>query len=128
MRILSIVTLVIAGCSVTNSSTRGTYSRSAELTGKSQEISEREHQCIRAAVIRTNDQIARIASTSNPKADGGFRIQMVAKDRDAAKCKAAAEREKDELSASERAEYLRQAEQERQHKSLMSILTTSLSR
>ena len=126
MRILSIVTLLIVGCSVTNSSTSGTYTRSAELAGESQEISEREHRCIRATVIR-NDQIARILSTSDPKADGGFPFQMVTKDRDAAKCKAAAEREKCGLSARERAAYLRQAEQERQHKSLMSILTISMS-
>jgi hypothetical protein len=130
MRILSIVTLLIAGCSLTNSSTSGTYTPSAELAGESQEISEREHRCIRATVIHSNDQIARIASTSNPEAVGGFRVQMAANDRDSelAKCEATAQREKDELAARERAEYQRRATEQRERNSLMSILTTSLSR
>ena len=130
MRTLFVVTLLFVGCSVPKNSTSGTYTRSAELANQSQEISEREHQCIRATVTRSNDQIARIASTSDPTENDGVRMQMVAneRDRELAKCKATTEREEDEVSARERAEYQRQAKEERERNSLMSILTTSLSR
>jgi hypothetical protein len=128
MRILLIVTLLIVGCSETNNSTDGTYTRSAELAKESQEISERERQCIHATVVRSNNQIARIASTSDPTADARSRMQMVANDRDReqAKCRATADREEEELSARERDEYQRKAKDERERNSLMSILTTSL--
>lgn len=130
MRILLIVTLLIVGCSGANNSTSGTYTRSAELAKESQQISERERQCISATVTRSNDQMAQIASSSDPPANAGIRIQMVANDRDRelAKCKATAEREENDLSARERAEYQRQAKEERERSSLLSILTTSLSR
>ena len=129
MRILLIVTLLIVGCSMANNPTNGSYTRSADFAKESQEISEREHQCILATVVRSNDQIVRIASTFDLIANAGVLIQTVAKDRDRelAKCKATANREEDELSARERAEYERQAKQERERNSLMSTLTTSLS-
>ena len=129
MRTLFVVTLLFV-CSVPKNSTSGTYTRSAELANQSQEISEREHQCIRATVTRSKDQIAQIASTSDPTVDARSRMQIVANDREReqAKCKATAEREEDELSARERAEYQRQVKEERERNSLMSILTTSLSR
>lgn len=128
MRIVTIVTLLIAGCSVSNNSTHGTYVRSAELANEGREISEHEHECIRATVTHSNDQIARIASISDPGADTRIRMQMVAnnRERELAQCKAIAVHEEDEFSAHERAEYLRQARQQRERNSLMSILTTSL--
>lgn len=97
---------------------------------ESQEISEREHQCIDAAVTRSNGQLARITPASDPGSNAGVRRQRVSNDRERelAKCKATADREQDELSARERAEYQRQAEEERSRSSLMSILTTSLGR
>jgi hypothetical protein len=129
MRILLIITLLIVGCTVANNSTNETYARGAELANESRKISDHEHQCVHEALARSSEQTARIASTPDPAANAGDRMQMIANDRDRelAKCKAAAKREEDELSARERAEYQRQAEQERQQ-SLMSILTTSQSR
>lgn len=130
MRILLLVTLLIMGCSAANNSASGNYTRRAEVAKEGQEISERERQCISATVTRSNNQVARIASSSDPPGNAGIRIQMVANDRDreVAKCKATAEREDNDLSARERAEYQRQAKEQRERNSLMSILTTSLSR
>jgi hypothetical protein len=128
MRILLIAALLMVGCSQMNNSTSGNYTRNAEFAKESQEISERESQCISATVTRSSDQIALIAS--DPVANAGIHVQMVANDRDLelAECKATAEREKNELAARERAEYRKQAEEQRERNSLMSILTTSLSR
>ena len=68
---------------------------------ESQEISERERQCISATVIRSNDRIARIAATGDPDPHTGLRTQMVTDDRDRelSECKANAEREEEQLSA-----------------------------
>jgi hypothetical protein len=131
MRILFVVTLLlIIGCSVANNSTSRSYTRSADLAKESQQISDRERQCIRATVSRSDNQIAQIASSSDPPAGARIRIRMAANDRDSelAKCEATAQREKAELAARERAEYQRQATEQRERNSLMSILTTSLSR
>lgn len=55
---------------------------------------------------------------------------MIANDRDRelTNCRATAERKRNDLAVHERAEYQRQAKEQRERNSLMSILTTSLSR
>jgi hypothetical protein len=97
---------------------------------ESQEISEHERQCIRATVIRSNDQLAKIAATPDFDADTQMSTRMVTneRDRELSECKAKAKREEDELSVRERAEYASRAKDERQRSSLMMILTTSLPR
>jgi hypothetical protein len=119
------VAVLVAGCATTNSPPAETDARLIKLQNKSQEISERKRHCIHETVIRSNDQIARIAATLD--ALTGLRTQRAKDDRDRelSECKANADREKDELSARERAEYEGQAQDERERNALMMILTTS---
>ncbi|MBV8454652.1 MAG: hypothetical protein JOZ29_20620 [Deltaproteobacteria bacterium] len=130
MKILVLAAFLAAGCSTANNPTDGTYRKCAKLRSESREILERERQCIRATTIRNNDQIAQIAAAHDPNAPTGLRTQIVANDRDRelAKCKANADREENELSACQRAEYKSQANDERERNALMMILTTSLPR
>ena len=81
-------------------------------------------------MISSNNQIAQITVIPDPNADTGARTQTVANDRqrELSNCKANADREEDQLSARERAEYQSQAKDERERNSLMMILTTSLPR
>ena len=128
MRILVLAAFLVAGCSTPQDPTGGTYTRLMKLRQESREIAERERQCIRAAVISRNNQIAQITAIPDPNADTAVRTQMVANDRqrELSKCKANADRQEDELAARERAEYESRAKDERERNSLMMILTTSL--
>jgi hypothetical protein len=127
VRILVLTAVLIFGCSTTNDPTGASLTKFRQ---ESQKISEREQQCINATVIRSNDQIARIAATGDPDPHTGLQTQMVTNDRDRelSECKANAEREEEQLSARERAEYRSQANDERERNALMPILTTSLPR
>jgi septal ring factor EnvC (AmiA/AmiB activator) len=124
MRILVIAAVLVVGCSTT---TNPIDARLTKFRQESQEISERERQCIRATVTRSNDQLARIAATPEPNGHTELRTQMVTNDRDRelSECKANAEREEEQLSARERAEYESRAKDERERNALMMILTTS---
>jgi hypothetical protein len=124
MRILVIAAVLVVGCSTTYNPTDA---RLTKFRQESQAISERERQCIRATVIQSNDQIAQIAATHDPNADTELLTQMVTNDRDRelSECKAAAQREEEQLAARERAEYANQAKDESERNALMMILTTS---
>jgi hypothetical protein len=104
-----------------------TDARLTTLRRASWEISERERQCIDATVIRTN---AQIAAVSDLDTDTGLLTQIMASDQDGelAECKDNAARDEEQLSARQRAEYWRRAEDERERNALMMILTTSLPR
>jgi hypothetical protein len=125
--ILLVATLVVVGCSTTDEATARAHARCTQLRNETQEISERDQQCIRAVLIRSNDQIARIAAGPKLNSSTGLQMQNIANDRDRelAKCKANADREEEELSACQRAEYQSRAKDERERSSLMMILTTS---
>lgn len=127
MRILVLAAVLVVGCSAANQATGAGITK---FRKESQEISEHERQCIRATVIRSNDQLAKIAATPDFDADTQMLTQMVTneRDRELSECKANAKREEDKLSVRERAEYASRAKEERQRSSLMMILTTSLPR
>jgi len=124
MRMLVFAAVLLLGCSSINQPIGG---RLTTLRQASQEISEHERQCIDATLNRTDDQIAAVADLD---ADTGLLTQMMAKDKDRelAECKANADREEEQLSAHQRMEYGRQAQDERERNALMMILTTSLPR
>ena len=124
--ILVLAALVVVGCSTANKPADGTYTTCSNLRNESQEISERERQCISAALIRSNDQIARIAASPDLNSNTGLEMQNVVNDRDRelSKCKANADHEEEELSACQRAEYASRLKDERERSALMMILTT----
>jgi hypothetical protein len=102
-----------------------TDARLIKVRNEGQEISERERQCVRQAVNRTNDRIALIDAT--PDALTASRRQQAKDDRDreVSECSANADREKAHLPERERPEYESQAQQEHDRAALMMILTTS---
>jgi hypothetical protein len=91
------------------------------------EISEHERQCIRAALMRSNHQIAGIAANPDPNSSAELETQILVnnRDRDLAKCKANVDREEEELSVFQRAEYQSRAKDEGVRRALITILTTS---
>ena len=119
--------ILVLGCSTTKNATDVTYAGCTQLRNESEEIPERERQCIRAALIRSNDQIARIAASPDLDSSTGLQMQLVVNDRDRelSNCKANADYEEAELSACQRADYESRAKDERERSALMMILTTS---
>jgi hypothetical protein len=117
--------VLLAGCTPRASPTTTTNARLINLKSKAEEISEQEQQCVRQAVNRTNDRIAQIDAT--PDALTASRIHQATEDRDreVSECSAEADREKNQLSARERAEYETEAQQAHDRAALMMILTTS---
>jgi hypothetical protein len=127
IRILVLAALFVLGCSSMNETTDGTYARCTQLPSEAEEISEREQQCVRAALIRSNDQIAQLAASSDDNSLAGLQTQTLVnvRDRNLAKCKANADREEEELSACQRSEYESRGKDERDRSALIRILTTS---
>jgi hypothetical protein len=125
--ILVLATLVVVGCSTTNEATARAYAKCTQLRNESEEIPEREQQCIHAALIRSNDQTAQITARPGLNSNTGVEMQNIVNDRDRelSKCQANAEHEEEELSACQRAEYESRAKDERERSALMMILTTS---
>jgi hypothetical protein len=119
------IAVLAAGCAATKPPTPETYAKRVKTQNRSQEISEREQHCINEAIVRSNDQIARIDAT--PNALTALRTQQAKDDRDreVSRCTANADREKAQLSARERTEYESEAQQEHDRAALMMILTTS---
>src|SRR5690348_5912079 len=101
--------LLVLGCSTTNEATDRTYARCTQLRNESAKISERERQCIHAALMRSTNQIAMTAASSDPNSPVQLQSQSLVndRDRDLAKCKANADRQEEQLSACQRAEYQR---------------------
>src|SRR5208282_861824 len=93
------VAVLLVGCAPTSGRTTATSARFMEVQNKGEEISEREQQCVRQEVNRTNDQIAQIDST--PDALTASRTQQAKnnRDREVSECIAHADREKNQLSA-----------------------------
>jgi hypothetical protein len=124
MKMLALAVLA-AGCATTNAPTVATNQRLAKLKDETAEISRREQQCINIAVNRSHDEVASTAGSI----DAARTLQSDEnKDSEVSKCKTTADREKEELSARERAEYNSAAEQDHDRATLMSTLSTSLTR
>ena len=130
MRVVLLAALLLVGCSTTNNFTRGSHGKLSRIPNESEQILERERQCTDAALLRSNEQLTRIGATDDSRGQTSLTAQTVANDRDhqLSECKANAEREEEQLSAHERAEYTNRAKDELERESLMTILTTSLPR
>jgi hypothetical protein len=105
-----------------------TYAKRAKAQNRSQDISEREQQCINETIIRSNDQIARAKATPDALTELRMRKANDARDRELSECRSEADRENRELSSHERREYELQTQQERHQAALVMILTTSTPR
>jgi hypothetical protein len=118
------VTILLAGCAASNPPTDA-HARSIKFQVQSEDISDREQQCIKGAVSRSNDPATQRAQ---PDASAGQLAQQSGaddEDREISRCKDAAQRDQAELAARERSAYQDEAQQQRDRASLMAILTTS---
>ncbi len=115
--------VLFAGCAASKPSSSEPDARMARLAEKSCEIARREAQCENAAAKRGADEIARVA----PDASAQSRKSSAEdeRDREISRCRAEADRANDQLSASERAEYELEGQQERDRAALMMTLTAS---
>jgi len=120
--------VLLAGCATTSRPTTTGNARLTELPNKGAEVSDWEQRCIKDAVDRSNDQIAQIEATHDAFTASRTQQAKDDRERELSDCRATADREKTELSASERMEYEDQAQQAHDRAALMMILTTSLTR
>jgi len=125
MRLLAFAAVVIVGCSTGTAMRSGPNPRLARLEQESQKIDQGEKRCVYETVIWSNRQIAQIAVTPDAFTDLEMETVTSERDRGLFECKANADRERDELSSRERAEYQTLAPEERARTALMMTLTTS---
>jgi hypothetical protein len=125
LKVLALVAVLISGCATTTSSTAKTDPRLIKLLNEVQEIAERERQCINETVLRSNEQIAQIATTPDAFTEARTETAKNDRDREVSECKTNADRENAELSARERADYAEQARLGHDQATLMMILTAS---
>jgi hypothetical protein len=113
--------LILAGCA---SSAGSGDSRLQELQNASRQVATQEQQCMDAAVSRANDAYAQILRT--PDASNAQRVQAVKAQRyqDLTKCKAEADNANEKISAGERAEYERQAQEENDRATMLRLIAT----
>lgn len=112
---------LVAGCSAASSNRN--Y-RIEELNEESQRIAAAEQQCIQAATRRANDDLSKLGATKD-KEDGQ---QILAinqrRSQELSQCEAEADHENEELSAREQAEYEREAEEEKAHAAMVSVIAS----
>ncbi|HTT75782.1 MAG TPA: hypothetical protein VMF50_07340 [Candidatus Binataceae bacterium] len=117
------IALILAGCT---SAARPNSIDSVDIANfqrQSREIVQRERECEKAVLTRAQDPPAPVApgsSTAKAQPLEPVTVQNVAQ------CREQATQENERLAARQRAEYERQAREERDRSSLMAILTTSL--
>jgi hypothetical protein len=117
------VAIVLAGCATSNHSSEAN-ARSIKLQIQSEEISDREQQCIKEAVGRSNDPAAQVARPDVPA--GQMAQQADAnEDHEISRCKDTAQHDQAALAARARAEYEDEIQEQRDRASLMGILITS---
>jgi hypothetical protein len=125
MRVLVIAAALLAGCASTRTRPPGPDPRIARLEQDIQKIDESENRCISEAVTSSDRQIESTGAGTGAFAD--HQTQKLADDRDGRvfECRVKAEREREDLTARERADYETHVQEEHDRNSLMTILTTS---
>jgi hypothetical protein len=124
MRILVIAAALLAGCSTTRAMPPGPE-RIVRFEQEIRKIDEGENRCVSEAVKSSDRQIASIGASSSASADQQTQKLAAQRDRRLLECRADADREREELTARERADYQDRAQEERYRSSLTMILTTS---
>jgi predicted negative regulator of RcsB-dependent stress response len=114
--------LLLASCAAPDVSDRS--ARLDELQSMSQRVELNERQCTDGAVKRSDDAIAKIVTTSSKTTDQQMQAVVDQRLRDLAKCESDADNANEQLSAGERTEYEREAE-EAQQRNLMNTAVMS---
>jgi hypothetical protein len=128
MRMLTLAVVLVAGCATTRGATPSPNPRFSRFEQQSQKIDESENRCISETVRSSNHQIASMTA-SNPALVTQQTKELAAeRDYRLLECRAKADHERDDHTASERADYRDHAQEERDNNSLMTILITSVPR
>ena len=118
-----LLALLTAGCASAHLPARDVASQ--KFAQQSQHIAEMEQQCIDQASQNTGAELAQIARTPDSLAELRNQAAITKGRSEVARCRAEADHLNERISIQQRAEYERQAQEERQRSSLMSILTIS---
>jgi hypothetical protein len=128
VRTLAFAAPLVAGGAPSGGLKPGAEPKISHFEAQSQAIDERENHCIRNAAMSSD----RKSTSSDPNfADSGDpqkQLAMTERDRKLGACRAAAARERDELSVLERTNYENSVQQQRNLNSLMMIFTASTPR
>ena len=120
---LILLAMLTAGCAPAHSSASDAASQ--KFAQQSQRIAELEQLCIAKATQNTDAELAQIAQTPDSLTELRNKAAITNGRSNVAKCRADADHLNEQISSQQRAEYQREAEEERQRSSLMSILTMS---
>jgi hypothetical protein len=121
MKALALVAVMLAGCA----SASGADQALARIEQRTRKLEHSEQVCIDDAAMRGDRQIA--MATGAPAASSGEQIRKIEdqRDRRISECRAIFDRERDDLSAGERAAYEAQGHEEQNRESLIAILTAA---
>jgi hypothetical protein len=118
--------LVLGACANVKQTTPSPNPRLVALQRQSDAISREAERCVNEATRRTDAQVARLTASGIDANSLRMRLTLDKGDGAIAKCKEDEAKAQAQVAASERAEYAREAQAERNDAALMSILTTSL--
>jgi hypothetical protein len=122
MKRITLAFVLIAGCAATNVAGRRD-AKLQQLEDGRREIAARAKRCVLAAMKQGANEMP--STSRGDLLTEQVQIATGERDREISKCKAAEARENEELSSQERHEYVGQAQQERDNRTLITILTTS---
>ena len=116
--IVLIAVAIPVGCATTFTTAHSPDPIAARAELESQRIDESENQCVTEAAKSNDHRIAAADPFHDPQTQRAKELNSRVLE-----CKAIADREREDLSARERADYQEEAQRERDHISLVMILT-----
>jgi hypothetical protein len=125
---LMLAVVLVAGCATTRSAMPSPSPGLSRFEQQSQKIDESENRCISDTVRSSNRQLASMTVSAPALVTQQTKELAAERDHKLLECRAKADRERDELTASERADYRNRAQEERDNNSLIPIITTSVPR
>jgi hypothetical protein len=117
----AVALLLVASCS---SALDNRNKQIEELNKESQQIAAREKQCIETATKRANDQLSEIEKARDDKS--GPQILAINQERsqEVSQCEIEADQTNEALAAREQAEYEREAQEEHQRATMLSVIAS----
>jgi hypothetical protein len=128
MRMLTLAVVLVAGCATTRGATPSPDPGFSRFEQQSQKIDESENRCISETLTSSNRQLANMTASTPALVTQQTKELTAERGHKLLECKAKADRERNELDASERVDYRLRAQEAHDNSSLMQILTTSVPR
>lgn len=117
--------VLLAGCATMTAPASERSASLTQLEERNQKIAERAQQCKEEVEKRSKDEIAQITATPGASIKKRTEIAESERKNGLSRCQAEADRANDELSSTERSDYERRAEEERDRSALMMMFITS---